>query len=116
MEFLNEEIISIIYKVVNFLLEPHLVVGVENGQEKIHQQEQPKDQKPDEIDSIQPPHFVRRQHEVREVGRGHEHQESKRAFPERGEVLNAFGRSPENGIANPGKEEDVESDEHDHLR
>lgn len=116
IELLNQKVIPLIHKRVNLLLKPILVIRVKNCQEEVHQEEKAEDQKADEEEAVGPVDLVGGEHEVGEVGGGHQHEEAEGAVAERGEVLDALRRAAEEAVADPAEEEDVGGDEKHHLR
>lgn len=92
-ELLHKIVISLFYERIDLLLEPHLVVRIENSQQQVHQKEKSKYKVSYKEDSIESIDLISRQHEIRKVRRSHQNKQSKSRFPKRRKILNSFWSS-----------------------
>lgn len=72
LELLVQIVAPLFFRLVYVFLESRLEIGVENSEEQVHHQEKPHDQINYKIEAAQPVPLVGWEHDVGEIGCGHE--------------------------------------------
>lgn len=113
-EHFDQEGISALLEVVDRAINALLICRVENGQQKIHQEEQSNYEVHNKESGIPSLLAVRGQHHIWIVGSCQEHKHVEEGVVQIGESFNAFDGACEETAAHPRKVKYVDDNEEDH--